>query len=262
MSDDHAEEATERDVRQDVHHDIRPLLDAWDDDEIPVRRTRGADGRPILQRRLPLGVLQFEAEGRPDGQKPHNFESFFAYFRARCASRPQRGLSHEECLQLANESLLYYQRRLCHFELNDYEAAAADAARNLEVFALVREHANQEEDKWMLDQYRGFVIHHRSRAEALAALEVEDYDASLAALDRGVEEIRAFYREHDAEEQVDQSDELEMLGQMREKIDGLRPKGPLETLNAELQAAVQAEQYEQAARLRDRIAELQPHADA
>ena len=53
-------------------------------DPLPVARTQGsritlADGREVMQVRLPLGIEQYELSGRPDGHRPHDAESAFDY---------------------------------------------------------------------------------------------------------------------------------------------------------------------------------------
>src|SRR5690349_13792567 len=62
--------------------DILPLLKGWDYEPgtINVRKINGLDGRPKLQMRLDLGLLQMEMTGRPDGQKPHGFDSLLEYY--------------------------------------------------------------------------------------------------------------------------------------------------------------------------------------
>src|SRR5947208_14793797 len=64
--------------------DITPLLKGWDYEPgtINVRRIRGSDGQPKLQMRVELGLLQMELTGRPDGAKPHGFDSLLDYFEA------------------------------------------------------------------------------------------------------------------------------------------------------------------------------------
>ena len=50
-------------------HDLRRILAGWDYEphQITVRKIAGDDGAIKIQMRLPLGVLQMEVSGRPDG---------------------------------------------------------------------------------------------------------------------------------------------------------------------------------------------------
>src|SRR5689334_25219881 len=61
--------------------DITPVLKGWDYESgtINVRKINGVDGAPKLQMRLDLGLLQMEMNGRPDGTRPHGFESLLEY---------------------------------------------------------------------------------------------------------------------------------------------------------------------------------------
>ena len=72
--------------------DLRSLLDAWphDPDE-NVRIIRGHDGREIMQVRLPLGMEQYELDGRPDGRRPHGMVSALDYQLRRLALAQAKG---------------------------------------------------------------------------------------------------------------------------------------------------------------------------
>src|SRR5438874_4787656 len=73
--------------------DITPLLKGWDYEPgtINVRKISGADGQPKLQMRLDLGLLQMELTGRPDGVRPHGFDSLLDYFEAQLKKYHQDG---------------------------------------------------------------------------------------------------------------------------------------------------------------------------
>src|SRR5438876_6384030 len=69
-------------VSKSQSKDIVPLLKGWDYEPgtINVRKINGLDGRPKLQMRLDLGLLQMELSGRPDGAKPHGHDSLLDYY--------------------------------------------------------------------------------------------------------------------------------------------------------------------------------------
>ena len=69
-------------VERSQSKDIVPLLKGWDYEPgtINVRKINGLDGRQKLQMRLDLGLLQMELTGRPDGAKPHGFDSLLEYY--------------------------------------------------------------------------------------------------------------------------------------------------------------------------------------
>ncbi|MEM7622376.1 MAG: UvrB/UvrC motif-containing protein [Planctomycetota bacterium] len=48
--------------------------------KLNVRLIKGEDGEPKIQVRLDLGLLQMNAEGRPDGERPFGFDSLLEHF--------------------------------------------------------------------------------------------------------------------------------------------------------------------------------------
>src|SRR4028118_1173450 len=74
-----------RDLREGraAGKDITPVLRGWDYEPgtSNVREGSGADGQPRLQMRLDLGLLQMELTGRPDGVRPHGFDSLLSTSR-------------------------------------------------------------------------------------------------------------------------------------------------------------------------------------
>src|SRR2546429_7269356 len=72
--------------------DLTPLLKGWDYEPgtINVRKIFGADGRPKVQMRVELGLLQMELNGRPDGARPHGHESLLDYFEQQLREHNRR----------------------------------------------------------------------------------------------------------------------------------------------------------------------------
>ncbi|MEC9352291.1 MAG: DNA helicase UvrBC, partial [Planctomycetota bacterium] len=69
--------------------DISKILQDWkygDDDH--VRRVTTASGDEVLQVRLPLGIEQYELEGRPDGLRPQGEESWFHHYSSQAEKNP------------------------------------------------------------------------------------------------------------------------------------------------------------------------------
>src|SRR5258707_9325486 len=86
MSDDMEElpERTPKTEGKASNKDVGPLLKGWDYEPgtINVRKINGLDGKQKLQMRLDLGLLQMELTGRPDGAKPHGFDSLLEYYES------------------------------------------------------------------------------------------------------------------------------------------------------------------------------------
>lgn len=68
-----------------MNRDLTEILKEWpyEPGELHVRLIEGADGEPKLQVRLDLGLLQMNAEGRPDGEQPFGYDSLLEYHEAR-----------------------------------------------------------------------------------------------------------------------------------------------------------------------------------
>ncbi|MEO6808593.1 MAG: UvrB/UvrC motif-containing protein [Isosphaeraceae bacterium] len=242
--------------------DITPILGGWDHDpnEIQVRIIPGDDGREKLQTRVDLGLLQMELNGRPDGQRPHGFESLLEYHEHR-RDQPEAGLGPfalepTDCLDLMREGVQYYHRYLALFHLERFDLVAQDTGRNLRLFAFVVTHATRQRDKVQFDQYRPYVLMMHTRALGLQALARGDHRTVLKLIDEGIEGVLAFLSDYDQEDQEGQCQELGFLRRWRRQIDRERTKGPVERLEEQLNLAVAREQFEEAARLRDQIRRL------
>jgi hypothetical protein len=245
-----------------VSQDISPILVGWDfnPDELQVRMITGDDGSRKIQMRIDLGLLQMELDGRPDGQKPRGFESLLDYHEDRLKASARAGMSFsldpEVCASLMREGLQYYHRYLSAFHLQEYDIVSRDTERNLRLFRFVVEHASRQRDKMEFDKYRPYVTVMRTRAMALQRLAKDDYSGAMEEIDDGIGRIRQFLLEYHQEEREAECGELSFLLNWRREVEQIRPTGPLERLEEQLELAVALEDYEEAARLRDQIRDL------
>lgn len=250
--------------------DIRPLLESWPYDpheELMVRKVVGHNGQPRLQLRLELGLIEMQLTGRPDGRRPHGFDSLLDYHLDRAKREALEGaeepfkLDHDECDALQRESLQFYHRRISYLKLGDYAAAAEDSEHNLATLDFLRERAADSTDWLESERYRPFVLSHLARARALAHVEAGDQDAALRALDDGIETLETLFRDdYQRPDLVDESQELQALVDLRASIsldphavNGIRRESETERLQRELAMAIDREEYEQAAVLRDTL---------
>lgn len=245
--------------------DIRPVLKDWPyrPNEISVRRIAGRDGRDKIQLRIDLGLLQMETTGRPDGLRPHGFASLLHWHKDRLERYERRSgtdigflLTPQECEALREEALLYYQRYLSLFVLEDYRGVERDTARNIEVADLCRRYAADTADQLALEQYRPYVLMMNRRAAALRLLQQGDPAKAVDAIDEGIEAIQKFFEEYNHPEAAEESREIDILRALRRDIVAQTLGGRLEDLQQQLLEAVQLERYEEAAQLRDQINKL------
>lgn len=250
-----------------VDFDISRYLDQWEyqPGQIVVRRFTGKDGREKLQLRVDLGILQMNAEGRPDGKRPFGHVSLFEYYQARLykhlaahgGSDDGFELKAEDCAKLQLEALQYHQRYFCLLQLEDYPAVIRDTERNLAVFEFVAKHAASEELVWALRQFQPQLLMVLTRARAAQALQGEDYALAIRLVEEGLEQIRTFFRETIGAEAAEESGEVLSLAEWLEEIRNRRPLSPRERLERALREAVNSEDYERAAKVRDELKNLQ-----
>jgi UvrB/uvrC motif len=242
-----------------LSQDIQHLLDSWEfePDELQVRFIAGDDGREKIQMRIDLGVIQLETSGRPDGERPEGYESLLEFYEAKAQQAAEGSsafsLGPEDCSKLMREGLQYYHRYLSAFHLERYEIVAKDTVRNLRLFAFVGRHASRQRDKLEFDKYRPYVQMMNTRARASMAIKEGDHQAALSLIDGGIKAIRKFLREYKQEEREQECAELRSLLNWRREVKRDRPLEPLERLEQQLELSVVREDYEEAARLRDKI---------
>ncbi len=244
-----------------MNYDIKPILDSfpYEPGEVNARIIKGLDGKEKLQMRLDLGLIQMELEGRPDGQRPHGYESLLDYYEAKAEQEGREclELNSEECEALRAEGTQYYYRYLCCLQLGEFRRAARDTARNLRLFDFMKKHAASEEDKLALERYRPYVLMMNTKAEALMLATEGRIRAALSRIDRGAKQIEEFYRAHGNEQLIILSVELMALNSLRKHLENAAIRAPAEVLEQKLQEAIEREDYALAARIRDQLRELQ-----
>jgi hypothetical protein len=249
--------------------DISRLLKEWEymADEVMVRIIPGDDGRSKIQLRVDLGLLQMEMDGRPDGLRPEGCESWLEYYEQKQRAYdeahpdgPPFELKPEDCARLWRESIQYYHRYLSFWHLDLFDLCARDTQRNLRLFAFIRAHAGNDQIKMQFDQWRPYVLMMYTRAAATPLLAQKAFGEGLRLIEAGIEGIRDFLDEYNQSHRAEECVELVSLERWREEIitreeqaAAARPKSKIDILRRKLDEAVAAEQFEEAARLRDEI---------
>ncbi len=224
---------------------------------VMARHAKGSDGREIVQMRVEMGVLQMEVDGRPDGEKPEGAETYFDYLLGQAIHEgEQLELTEEQCDEIDREFVQFYHRRVCWLALREFRRAQRDADHTLALMDFASAHAPDEQ--WVLshEQYRPFVMFHRTQAAALSEVEETGPEAAIDEIDRGLKRFQDLYAQYEAEDYFDEDELVARLVDLRESIREHYGLGP--TLTEELAAAIAAEEYERAAQLRDEIARRKP----
>lgn len=274
---------------QEPEH-IDHILQSWpyEPSTLSVRIRPGADGRDKLQMRLDLGLLQLETEGRPDGTRPGGKATYLDYLidlesrwepgsgveeeaepegeapefdgnqeeeeEAAAPTNDRFRMNSKQCGEADREFVQYYHRRLCWLAMREFTKAMVDADHTLRLMDFCRDHSPDEEWTMSHEQYRPFVLFHRTQAAALAQLEAgKGAEASVEAINDGLELIKEVFVDHEAEEEYESDELVTRLVEMRE---GLRKQFDVgSTLEEQLRDAVANEKYELAAKLRDELAQ-------
>lgn len=247
-----------------MNHDLSKLLEEWayEPGSINARLIQGDDGQPRIQIRVDLGILQMYPAGRPDGERPHGFPSLLEYFEAQLDAKTEEdegstterfSLNQEDCRLLREEAVQYYHRYLALLALEDFEGVVRDTTRNLRVLDLCATHAETEADRSVLEQFRPYILMLRARAMASQALKDNEPKAAVFAIDQGLESLRQYFSSVGQPQMFDASAEAEMLRGMRESLVPKLPVSQHAELRTRLAEAIETENYELAAILRDEL---------
>jgi ElaB/YqjD/DUF883 family membrane-anchored ribosome-binding protein len=245
-----------------MDRDLTEMLADWQydaDDQYRVIKAR--DGRRVLQVRQPLGIEQYELDGRPDGLRPFGKESVLTEMLDRLHSWDDAGtgsflIDHDDFLRLQNEGILYYYRYLILFQMGDFERTISDTSHNLQICDLVERFVEEADEKKEILQYRPYMIRMNAVAGAMLQLGAENPGAARDMLQRAIDEIGAL---DEVDTPTYHYERLRSLQYLRTALKQIKAPAQtvLEQLNTALDEAVEQEAYERAAELRDRIHALQ-----
>jgi tetratricopeptide (TPR) repeat protein len=249
--------------------DLRRLLESWPyDPEDDARIVRGDDGREVLQVRTPVGIEQLEMQGRPDGTRPHGMESALEFHRQKLEKAQAAGreadfeLDAGDCAELFSEGTLYYFRYLRLFQLRRWAETVRDTARNLQAFDLVRQYAAREEDRNYLEKWRPYIVRMNAAASALMTLEQGAHEKALKIVESAIARIEALEELNDETFTFERARSVGALRELASQIQQARPVSAMERLERQLRRAIDKQEFERAAELRDQIRELKSRQPA
>ena len=239
----------------DNEHNIDELLKQWPFDPFSINvRLLESRKRQVLQMRVDMGVLQLETDGRPDGMTPHGATTYYDFLKAKSIDTDAFTLDEQNCIEIDREFVQFYHRRVCWLQLKKFRSAVADADHTLGLMDFCKRYSQDEEWTNNHEQYRPFVIYHRTQAAALSWLEGEDDVDTAQAIQEvndGLARLRNLFVEYDAEEQYEEDELVVRLIEFRE---GVRERYEIGlTTQEQLEKAIEDEDYELAAALRDKL---------
>ena len=238
------------------HEDIDHILKKWPFDPFSVNvRLLELNQRQVLQMRVDMGVLQLEIEGRPDGVQPGGNNTYYELLKEKARKDSDDFvLSEDECIEVDREFVQFYHRRVCWLQLKEFDRAVRDADHTLGLMDFCKTHSPDEQWTISHEQYRPFVLYHRTQAAALAALEMEVENCGELAIkevDDGLSELRNLFEDYDAEDQFEEDELIQRLLEFRNSLRDKYEVGM--SLAEQLEQAITNEDYERAAEIRDEI---------
>jgi len=218
--------------------DIFNILSQWayEPGKLNARLIEAADGRPLIQIRIELGIIQMELTDRPDGIDQGGYPTLLARFVDLGADG---GIDPEMCRRLREEGV---------FALGNWEAVIRDCDANIKLFDLCRDNAQEHIDREALEQFRAAVIAMKARAGAEWAVDRGQPSKAIEAVDHGLAALKKAIGSG-----WESSNEVQLLLGMREVLIPQLPPSERADLRERLAAAISAENYELAAILRDEL---------
>ena len=252
--------------------DMTEILREWEyDSDNQIRIVQADDGRQVLQVRQPMGIEQYELDGRPDGKKPFGRDTALEEYQARLENYSAShggdegfALSHEDFAHLQGEGVLFYFRYLVLFQIGDFVRTSRDTEHNLSLFTLVEKYGDSDDDRKELLQYKPYVLRMNAIARAMISLHKEMKAAAEDILNSAISAIENM---GEIDTPAFQFERVRSLNYLKATLKQIHEKkgSPVEILKKELSTAIEEEDYERAAALRDRIREFDignPSGDA
>lgn len=248
--------------------DISNIVSDWpyQPNEVSARWILADDGTRKIQLRLDLGVFQMELEGRPDGTRPRGHASLLDHYieeEMRSTGKALPGpLEFDACAELQQEVMQYYYRIMAFYALGNYSGVVADSDHNLDLIDLVSEYALDDEVAWQFMQLYPFMRMMNVRSRTELDLQQGRFDEAEATVREALGDLESFFAENYEPTNEDGTPvpppaEIESMKDLLEQIERRRPRSATETLREELARAVELENYEKAAFLRDQLKAIQ-----
>lgn len=251
-----------------MSQDIANIVEGWpyDPNEVNARWIQTAGGLRKIQLRLDLGVFQMEVEGRPDGTLPKGFASLLDHYieeelRSTAKTLPE-ALGPEACAELQQEVMQYYYRIMAFHALGELSGVVRDSNHNLDLIDIVSEYALDDEVAWQFMQLYPYMRMMNVRAQTELSLQQGKFAEAESFVREAIGDLESFFAENYEPTNEDGTPvppppELETLRELLVQIDRRRPRSKAEALKEQLARAVELENYEKAAFLRDQLKAIQ-----
>jgi hypothetical protein len=212
--------------------------------------------RVVTQR----GTFYLDIDGRPDGAEP----SLPAFLKQKDKHSPDASgifaLNDLDVQRLSEEAFLYRLRREYFFKVGDYVRSIRDVNIGIQIIDLITGFAENPELCLFFLQFRPDQEIFKRTAEAKLAIQQKDYSLARQRIELAAAFVREIISKHaDVFSKDWQEQRLNQLKKVYDEIGStwendlspLRNSPP--SLEEQLRVAIEAEEYELAAELRDII---------
>jgi hypothetical protein len=164
-------------------------------------------------------------------------------------------LSNEDFVGLSNEGILFYYRYLRLFQIGEYRRTARDTDHNMQLCELVERYGQEVDDKNTLLQYKPYIMRMNAISKAMMYLHRHLQAAAREVLEAAIDNIRNLPEVDTPSFQFERVRSIDYLESALKQVHEEKAD-PIDTLREELKQAIEEENYERAAQLRDKIDEL------
>ncbi len=165
-------------------------------------------------------------------------------------------LSPEDAKLIRDETVQVYHRYVALLVLEDFARVIRDTTKNLRALEFMATHAQTEADRQSMEPYRAYITMMQARALAGQALDANEPKAAVLAIDQALDSLREHFANRGDGDAFDQAGEVQALRAMRASLIPKLPVSLKTELQQRLSEALEAENYELAAILRDELGQL------
>ena len=158
-------------------------------------------------------------------------------------------LDPEICRELRSEAVLVHHRYVALFQLKQFEKVVRDVQHNLRILDICGRFASEERDRTAMEHLRPQILTMGVRAEAEAAMARKQPREAMEIIDRGLAELTTIL----GPQGIEHSNEVQLLRGMRDLLVRRLPPAQRVELEQRLAQALEKENYELAAILRDEL---------
>lgn len=231
--------------------DIAPILRYWEfiSNDMRVSRER-VSGNEFLKLVYGAGQITMEIDGRPDGSRPLNMKSYWDMIEKKIKQMKEEGkryvINDSDFNNLLQEIVLYHARSIAFIKIGDYQKSAKDVKRNIQLIETIFNHIDDPGIKERLKRLKPYFSMAYNKSLVKMSDQKGNGDEALRYARNGKKSLKKKYN------LVGKSYEIFCLEKLEdyllEKYSNSRSR-----LEKELRFAVEKENFERAAVLRDRL---------